>query len=110
MTTDFPSTFADHDLMKVVGYDMTAAAAAAAYAEAGIGPEDVNVAEMHDCFTANELITYEGLGFCPAGGAEKFIADGDKHLRRQASSPTRRAGCCRRAIRSAPPASRNATN
>ena len=77
MTTDFPSTFADHDLMKVVGYDMTAAAAAAAYAEAGIGPEDVNVAEMHDCFTANELLTYEGLGFCPAGGAEKFIVDAD---------------------------------
>lgn len=77
MTTDFPSTFADHDLMKVVGYDMTAAAAAAVYAEAGIGPEDVNVAEMHDCFTANELITYEGLGFCPPGGAEKFIVDAD---------------------------------
>ena len=77
MTTDFPSTFADHDLMKVVGYDMTAAAAAAVYAEAGIGPEDVNVAELHDCFTANELITYEGLGFCAAGGAEKFIVDAD---------------------------------
>lgn len=77
MTTDFPSTFADHDLMKVVGYDMTAAAAAAVYAEAGIGPEEVDVAELHDCFTANELITYEGLGFCPAGGAEKFIVDAD---------------------------------
>ncbi len=77
MTTDFPSTFADHDLMKVVGYDMTAAAATAVYAEAGIGPQDVDVAELHDCFTANELITYEGLGFCAAGGAEKFIVDGD---------------------------------
>jgi len=77
MTTDFASTFADHDLMKVVGYDMTAAAAAAVYAEAGIGPADVDVAEMHDCFTANELISYEGLGFCPEGGAEKFIVDGD---------------------------------
>jgi len=77
MTTDFNSTFADHDLMKVVGYDMTAAAAAAVYAEAGIGPDEVDVAELHDCFTANELITYEGLGFCAAGGAEKFIVDGD---------------------------------
>ena len=77
MTTDTASTFAEHDLMKVVGYDMTAAAARAVYAEAGIGPDDVDVAELHDCFTANELITYEGLGFCPEGGAEKFIVDGD---------------------------------
>ena len=77
MTTDFPSTFADHDLMKVVGYDMTAAAAASVWAESGLGPQDVDVAELHDCFTTNELITYEGLGFCPEGGAEKFIVDGD---------------------------------
>jgi acetyl-CoA acetyltransferase len=77
MTTDMPSTFEAHDLMRVVGYDMTAAAAKAVYAEAGIGPDDVDVAEMHDCFTANELISYEGLGFCPEGGAEKFIVDGD---------------------------------
>lgn len=77
MTTDFVSTFASGDLMRVVGYDMTAAAAAAVYTEAGIGPDDVDVAELHDCFTANELITYEGLGFCPEGGAEKFIVDGD---------------------------------
>jgi acetyl-CoA acetyltransferase len=77
MTTDMPSTFEAHDLMRVVGYDMTAAAAKAVYAEAGIGPEDVDVAEMHDCFTANELISYEGLGFCAEGGAEKFIVDGD---------------------------------
>ncbi len=77
MTTDMPSTFEAHDLMRVVGYDMTAAAAKAVYAEAGIGPDEVDVAEMHDCFTANELISYEGLGFCPEGGAEKFIVDGD---------------------------------
>ncbi|MDK9697337.1 MAG: lipid-transfer protein [Siculibacillus sp.] len=77
MTTDTPSTFEAHDLMRVVGYDMTAAAAKAVYAEAGIGPEEVDVAEMHDCFTANELISYEGLGFCAEGGAEKFIVDGD---------------------------------
>ena len=77
MTTDTPSTFEAHDLMRVVGYDMTAAAAKAVYAEAGIGPGEVDVAEMHDCFTANELISYEGLGFCGEGGAEKFIVDGD---------------------------------
>ena len=33
--------------------------------------------ELHDCFTANELVTYEALGLCPEGGAEKFIDDGD---------------------------------
>jgi len=44
---------------------------------AGIGPGDAQVAEMHDCFTANEVVSYEALGLAPAGGAEKFIEDGD---------------------------------
>ncbi|MEH6403324.1 MAG: lipid-transfer protein [Sneathiella sp.] len=77
MTTDFASTFDDKDMMKVVGYDMTAAAVSQVYEQAGLGPDDVDVVELHDCFTANELITYEGLGFAPEGGAEKFIWDGD---------------------------------
>jgi sterol carrier protein 2 len=77
MTTDYPSTFEARDLMQMVGYDMTAAAAKEAYEEAGIGPEDVDVVELHDCFTANELISYEGLGLTAEGTAEKFIWDGD---------------------------------
>jgi len=77
MTTDTPSTFASHDMRKLVGADMAAAAAAKVYAAAGIGPEDVDVVELHDCFTANELITYEALGLTPEGTAEKFILDGD---------------------------------
>lgn len=77
LTTDTPSTFEDRDMMKVVGYDMTAAAASQVYEAAGIGPEDVQVVELHDCFSANELITYEGLGLTPEGTAEKFILDGD---------------------------------
>ena len=77
MTTDFPSSFEEESMMKVVGYDMTRQAAARVYEEAGIGPDDVDVVELHDCFTANELLTYEGLGLCPEGGAEKFIWDGD---------------------------------
>lgn len=76
MTTDTPSTFESHDMMRVVGYDMTAAAARMVYDEAGIGPEDLDVVELHDCFAQNELITYEGLGLCPEGGAQKFIAEG----------------------------------
>lgn len=76
LTTDTPSTFEAGDMMRVVGYDMTAAAAAQVYAEAGIGPSDLDLVELHDCFAQNELITYEGLGLCPEGGAQKFIADG----------------------------------
>ena len=64
-------------MMQLVGYDMTGEAARQVYEQAGIGPEDVDVAELHDCFAHNELITYEGLGLCGEGQAQKFIADGD---------------------------------
>jgi sterol carrier protein 2 len=77
MTTDFPSTFSERSMIKVVGYDLTAAAAAKVYEQAGVGPDDLDVVELHDCFTANEILTYEGLGLTPEGTAEKFIADGD---------------------------------
>ncbi|MGO4332645.1 lipid-transfer protein [Cupriavidus sp. 2TAF22] len=77
MTTDTPSTFESGDMRKVVGYDMTAAAARQVYEAAGVGPEDLDVVELHDCFSANELITYEALGLTPEGTAEKFIVDGD---------------------------------
>jgi sterol carrier protein 2 len=77
MTTDFASTFGTGDMMQVVGFDMTRSAANKVYEAAGIGPNDVDVVELHDCFAHNELITYEGLGLCPEGGAERFINDGD---------------------------------
>ncbi|MFA7432731.1 MAG: lipid-transfer protein [Gemmobacter sp.] len=77
MTTDTPSTFESADMMRVVGYDMTVAAARQVYEDAGIGPEDLDVVELHDCFAQNELITYEGLGLCPEGDARRFIADGN---------------------------------
>ncbi|MFI6905996.1 lipid-transfer protein [Nonomuraea sp. NPDC050394] len=77
LTTDTPSTFGEGDMMKVVGYDMTANAARSVYESAGVGPEDVGVVELHDCFTANELITYEALGLTPEGTAERFVMDGD---------------------------------
>lgn len=77
MTTDTRSTFDAHDMMQVVGYDMTAAAARSVFEATGVGIEDVDVVELHDCFAQNELITYEGLGLCPEGGAQKFIADGE---------------------------------
>jgi acetyl-CoA acetyltransferase len=77
MTTDTPSTFESHDMIRIVGYDMAKAAARQVYDAAGIGPEDVDVVELHDCFAQNELITYEALGLCLEGGAEKLVEDGD---------------------------------
>ena len=77
LTTDYCSTFDEHSMIKVVGYDMSKAAAQQVYAQAGIGPEDVDVVELHDCFTVNELISYEALGLAPEGGAEQFVWDGD---------------------------------
>ncbi len=77
MVTDTPAVFAARDMREVVGAGMTRSAAAQVYAAAGIGPEDIDVVELHDCFAHNELITYEGLGLCPTGGAEKFVEDGD---------------------------------
>ena len=77
MTTDTASTFKAGDMMQVVGFDMTQAAAKRVYEAAGVGPEDIDVVELHDCFAHNELITYEALGLCPEGGAARFIDDGD---------------------------------
>ena len=78
MTTDTPGTFEAHDMMRAGRLRHGAGAAAKqVYDAAGIGPEDVDVVELHDCFAQNELITYEALGLCPEGGAEKFVADGD---------------------------------
>ena len=77
MTTDYDSSFKEESMMKMVGYDMAKACAKKVYDEAGLGPKDVQVVELHDCFTANELLTYEAIGLCPEGGAEKFIEEGD---------------------------------
>ena len=76
MTTDTPASFGG-DLMQLVGYDMSAAAARQVYEAAGVDPRDIPVVELHDCFTTNEVISYEALGLTPEGTSEKFIADGD---------------------------------
>jgi acetyl-CoA acetyltransferase len=77
MTTDTPSTFEDKSMIKAIGYDMAKLCAERLYDKAGLGPDDVQVVELHDCFTANELLTYEAIGLCKEGEAEKFIWDGD---------------------------------
>jgi acetyl-CoA acyltransferase len=76
MTTDYPSSF-ETDIIRLVGFDMARAAADQVYEAAGVGPEDIKVVELHDCFTTNELLTYEALRLTPEGTAEKFILDGD---------------------------------
>lgn len=75
MTTDLPNSKKDN--IHLVGADMTVRAAQQVYEKAGIGPEDIDVIELHDCFTPNEVITYEGLGLCGEGEAEKLINNGD---------------------------------
>ncbi|PLW81455.1 lipid-transfer protein [Kineobactrum sediminis] len=75
MTTDTPETWADP--IKLVGADMTRRAALSVYEQSGIGVDDVDVVELHDCFTTNEVITYEGLGLCAEGEATAFVDAAD---------------------------------
>jgi acetyl-CoA acetyltransferase len=77
MTTDFPSSFEGKTMMQIVGSDMSQAAANDLYQRTGIGPEDVDVVELHDCFTSNEIITYEALQLTEEGGSEQFVSDGE---------------------------------
>ncbi|MFV0646051.1 MAG: lipid-transfer protein [Sphingomonadaceae bacterium] len=77
ITTDRNDTFDSNDMRNAVGYGMARKAAGKVYAASGIGPDDVDVIELHDCFAQNELIIYEALGLCSEGGAAAFIDDGD---------------------------------
>jgi acetyl-CoA acetyltransferase len=77
MTTDRARTFEAQDMREVVGYSMAQEAATAVYEAAGVGPQDIDVVELHDCFAQNELLSYEALGLCPRGGAQQFVDDGD---------------------------------
>jgi acetyl-CoA acyltransferase len=77
MATDMASTFEDRSAISVVGSKMTAKAAREAYEEAGVGPEDVDVIELHDCFSANELITYEALGLAEEGHGHELVDSED---------------------------------
>lgn len=77
MTTDKAVSFEAKDMREVVGFGMAKEAAHQVYEAAAIGPEDLDVVELHDCFAQNELISYEALGLCGLGGAEQFVYDGD---------------------------------
>ena len=75
MTTDSPSTFNGKTMIQIVGSDMTYRAAEKLYENTGIGPRDIDVVELHDCFTSNEIITYEALQLTNVGCSEQFITD-----------------------------------
>ncbi|MCU1685077.1 MAG: lipid-transfer protein [Amycolatopsis sp.] len=77
MTTDFASTFEAKTAAALVGYDMSKQAALQVYEQSGLGPDDVQVIELHDCFSANELLTYEALGLCPEGEGGKLVDGGE---------------------------------
>jgi acetyl-CoA acetyltransferase len=77
MVTDMSSSFVDPTARQIVGSDMSARAAREVYERAGLGPEDVDVIELHDCFSCNELVTYEALGLCAEGEAASLIDSGD---------------------------------
>ncbi|MGH3734477.1 MAG: lipid-transfer protein [Micromonosporaceae bacterium] len=75
LTTDFASSF-DSSAANVVGYEMNVKAARQVYEQTGLGPEDFQVIELHDCFSANELLLYEALGLCGEGEAGRLIDNG----------------------------------
>ncbi|MGH7789070.1 MAG: lipid-transfer protein [Candidatus Binatia bacterium] len=73
MTSDFRSTLDDKSCIKLIGSDMTKEAARKVYQQSGFGPENVDVVELHDCFSCNEMITYEALGLCPEGKGGAWV-------------------------------------
>ncbi|XP_006839926.1 PREDICTED: non-specific lipid-transfer protein [Chrysochloris asiatica] len=77
MVTDFPSSFEEKSIIKLVGFDMSKEAARKCYEKSGLRPNDIDVIELHDCFSSNELLTYEALGLCPEGQGGKLIDRGD---------------------------------
>jgi acetyl-CoA acyltransferase len=73
LVTDLASTFEDPSMRNLVGYDMARTAAEQVYEQAGVGPMDVDVIELHDCFSSMELLTYEALGLAAKGEGHKLI-------------------------------------
>ncbi|KAM6217900.1 sterol carrier protein 2 isoform 2-T2 [Rhynchocyon petersi] len=77
MVTDYPSSFEENSMIKVVGFDMSKEAARRCYEKSGLKPSDIDVIELHDCFSSNELLTYEALGLCPQGQGKTLVDRGD---------------------------------
>ena len=76
LATDNPTLF-DRSAINLIGYGMTQTAARTAMAEAGVDPTEVKVCELHDCFSANEMVTLDALGLCEHGKAHEMVRKGD---------------------------------
>ena len=76
LATDAISLF-DRSSISLVGFDMTKHAAKTALAEAGVSPTDIKVCELHDCFSANEMVTLDALGLCEPGKAHEMVRKGN---------------------------------
>lgn len=74
-TSDPASAFNSGSMVQLMGFEMTQRAAATVYRDSGVGPQDVDVIELHDCYTSNEMITYDALGLVPPGEVARFIAE-----------------------------------
>jgi acetyl-CoA acyltransferase len=72
MVTDFPSSF-EPSARRIVGFDMSKEAARRALEEAQTSIDEVDVIELHDCFSTNELLTYEALGLAPEGHGHELV-------------------------------------
>lgn len=82
MTTDNETSFDaenlhDRSCINMIGFPMARNCADQVYKMAGVGPEDVDVIELHDCFSCNELVTYEALRLCPEGKGGDLIESGN---------------------------------
>lgn len=77
ISTDLPSSFQTNSSQDLVGKQFVKACAKKAYKKAGIefekAAEYLDVVELHDCFSTNELVTYEALGLCPEGKAHEYV-------------------------------------
>jgi len=76
MVTDTAESFTGGSAIAVVGAPMTRRATAGVLADAGVGIDEVDVIELHDCFSINELLTYEAMGLCPEGGGAELVRSG----------------------------------
>lgn len=76
LATDAPSLFS-RSAIDLMGYEMTQHAVKVAMGEAGITPNDVQVVELHDCFSANEMVVIDALGLSEKGKAHELVRNGD---------------------------------
>jgi acetyl-CoA acyltransferase len=76
MTTDTGESFASGTCIDAVGRPMSRAAAQQVYDASGLSAADLDVIELHDCFSINELLTYEALGLCGEGESGKLVESG----------------------------------